>query len=285
MFSDRQRPIGVFDSGAGGLTVVRELFRLLPREQIIYFGDTGYVPYGPRPLAEIQRFALDACRFLEDRGAKLIVMGCNMSSAMALEIARTAASCPVLGTVQAGARLAVAATRAGRIGVAATEGTVKSRAYARAITKLLPQAKVMEQSCPLLVPAIEAGLCDGLLEEAVARSLSPLREWGPDTVVLGCTHYPLVREIIQAYIGEAVRLVDPAEALAAEAVEVLRKKGLLSPQAPRRPIVAYASGAADSLDEWYRYLMGEEIGPVQQIDIHADLASSRRRRPSREGVE
>ena len=268
MGRDRERPVGVFDSGAGGLTVVRMLLARLPHERVVYFGDTAYVPYGPRPPEEIRRFAADACRFLCHRGAKLIVMGCNMSSAMALAESREAAGCPVLGTVGAGAKAAVRASRGGRIGVAATEGTVNSGAYERAVKALRPEAQVLQQACPLLVPAVEAGVQDGLLREAVAQSLAPLREKRPDTVVLGCTHYPLIREEIGAFLGEQVELVDPAESLAAEAEEELVRRDLVATQGPERPIECYASGPPDSLRLWSARVLGVEIGIVEQVDIH-----------------
>lgn len=280
MGTERDRPIGVFDSGAGGLTVVRTLLRRLPRERVVYFGDTAYVPYGPRAPEEIRRFAVDACRFLGAHGAKLIVMGCNMSSAMALEEARAAADCPVLGTIDAGAQAAVAATTTGRIGIAATEGTVKSGAYERAIKALRPDAEVFQQPCPLLVPAVEAGVQDGLLAEAVAQSLEPLRACEPDTVVLGCTHYPLIRDEFRAFLGEEVRLVDPAEVLAEQAAEQLGvtelEPGVRGPLTlaglEARPtggvVRCYASGPADSLRVWARRVLGTELGLVEQIDIH-----------------
>ncbi len=266
--SDREHPIGVFDSGAGGLTVVRTLLCRLPAERIVYFGDTGYVPYGPRPPEEIRRFAVDACRFLCSHGAKLIVMGCNMSSAMALTESRQAATCPVLGTIEAGARAAVEATRGGRIGVAATEGTVRSGAYERAIRALLPEAEVFQQACPLLVPAVEAGVQDGLLRSAVDESVRPLGQHRPDTVILGCTHYPLVRDEIQAALGADVQLVDPAEILADQAAQTLAAEGLLSEACPERSLACYASGSADSLRLWATRVLALDVGPVEQTDIH-----------------
>ena len=261
-------PIGVFDSGAGGLTVVRTLLKRLPAERIVYFGDTGYVPYGPRPAHEIRRFAVDACRFLGGQGAKLIVMGCNMSSAMALDDARASTVCPVLGTIEAGAEAAVAASRFGRIGVAATEGTVKSGAYGRAIRARLAAAEVFEQPCPLLVPAVEAGVQDGALEEAVAQSLRPLVGHWPDTVILGCTHYPLVRGPIQAFLGPEVQLVDPAETLAEQAAELLAARGLLAETPPTHPVACHASGPPDSLTLWAQRVLGFDLGSVGRIDIH-----------------
>lgn len=268
MTADPRRPIGVFDSGAGGLTVVRTLLEQLPNEQIVYFGDTAYVPYGPRPPEEIRRFALDATRFLCGQNVKLIVMGCNMSSAMALEDARRAADCPVLGTIGAGARMAVNATRTGRIGVAATEGTVASGAYERAVRALRPEAEVIQQACPLLVPAVEAGIQDGQLDAAVADSLGALRSRSPDALILGCTHYPLLGTEIQHFMGPAVQLVDPAEALAEEAANALRAAHLLAHEPPSRPIVCYASGAPDSLRSWSSRLLQIDLGDVATVDIH-----------------
>lgn len=268
MTADYQRPIGVFDSGAGGLTVVRTLLQQLPNEQIVYFGDTAYVPYGPRPPEEIRRFALDATRFLCDHDVKLIVMGCNMSSAMALEDARRAADCPILGTIAAGARMAVEASRTGRIGVAATEGTVQSCAYERAVKALRPDAEIIQQACPLLVPAVEAGLQDGHLDAAIADSLASLRSEGPDALILGCTHYPLLRSEIQRFMGPDLQLIDPAEALAAEAANVLRAAGLLARSRPDQQIVCYASGPPESLRSWSSRLLEIDLHDVGSIDIH-----------------
>jgi glutamate racemase len=263
-----RRPIGVFDSGAGGLTVVKALLHRLPLESVVYFGDTAYVPYGPRPPEEIRRFAVDATQFLCEQGAKLIVMGCNMSSAVALNEARAAASCPVLGTVDAGSRAAVTATRTGRIGVAATEGTVRSGAYRNAMEALRPDIHVLEHACPLLVPTVESGLQDGQLDEAVARSLTLLKAEGPDTVILGCTHYPLLRPQIEAFFGPEVRLVDPAESLADQSAELLEAEGLASTKLPTKPIHCHASGAPDSLLRWASGFANLDLGPVEQIDIH-----------------
>jgi glutamate racemase len=250
------------------LTVARALLARLPHERLVYFGDTAYVPYGPRPAEEIRRFAADACRFLAAEGAKLIVMGCNMSSAMALQSSREVVSCPVLGTIEAGARAAALASRSGRIGVAATEGTVQSGAYGRALRALRGDAQVFEQACPLLVPAVEAGVQDGQLETVVAESVTPLRERELDTIILGCTHYPLVRAEIQAYLGPAVQLVDPAESLAEEAAAVLEEHHLLAKHVTGERIVCHASGPAESLSLWASRVLGLDIGPVRRVDIH-----------------
>lgn len=262
-------PIGVFDSGVGGLTVVRALARRLPRERVVYFGDTAYVPYGPRPPGEIRRFALDACRFLEDQGVKLVAMGCNMSSALALEHVRQGVGVPVLGTVQAGAQLTVASTRGGPVGVVATEGTVRSRAFSTAIGALRREVEVLEVACPDLVPLVEAGAAPGELQRAVARYVQPLREAGVDTLVLGCTHYPLLRPQFEAALGRAVRLVDPAVGLAQMAAEHLAEAGLLNPASADGVLLAcYASGSAESLCRVSGLLLGRPVSGVQQVDLH-----------------
>ncbi len=211
---------------------------------------------------------MDATRFLCRQGVKLIVMGCNMSSAMALEDARRTADCPVLGTIGAGARMAVDASHTGRIGVAATEGTVRSRAYERAVRALRPDAEVIQQACPLLVPAVEAGSQDGQLDGVVAQSLAPLRDRRPDTIILGCTHYPLLAPQIANFLGPDVQLIDPAEALALEAAQTLTAAGLLAHERPSSPVVCYASGPPDSLRNWSSRLLDVNLGNVSSVDIH-----------------
>lgn len=261
-------PIGVFDSGVGGLTVVRALARRLPRERVVYFGDTGYVPYGPRPPDEIRCFALDACRFLVAEGVKLIAMGCNMSSALALEHVRGAVAVPVLGTIAAGAQLAAEAAR-GVVGVAATEGTVRSRAFSAAIGALRPEVEVVEVACPDLVPLVEAGAPVADLQRAVTRYAAPLGEAHVDTLVLGCTHYPLLRPQWEAALGPEVRLVDPAVGLAQTAADQLAAAGLLSPELPGAVLPAcYASGSPDSLRRVSALLLGQAVCEVRRVDVH-----------------
>jgi glutamate racemase len=214
--STDQRPIGVFDSGVGGLTVLSELRRRLPAEATIYLGDNARAPYGPRPADEVRRFTLESVGWLLERDVKLLVLACNTATAQALEPVRRQAleaGVPVLGVVRPGAVAAAATTRSGRVGVIATAGTVESGAYPRAIQEADPRTRVHQQACPLLVPLVEAGRVDGPEVESVLRGyldqLLPSDD-GLDTLLLGCTHYPLLRAVIERLVGPGVSVVDSA---------------------------------------------------------------------------
>lgn len=220
-------PIGVFDSGLGGLTVVRELIRQLPNESIIYFGDTARVPYGPKGQDTVIRYSRDIAEFLRTQKVKAIVMACNTATAHALPTLRAEQDVPVIGVIEPGARAAVGATRAGRIGVIGTRGTIRSRAYERAIAKLAPEATVTAAACPLFVPLIEEGWLDSEPTRTIANGyLEPFAQGRVDTLVLGCTHYPLLKTVIGQTVGRQVRLIDSAEETAAETMRVLEAKGL-----------------------------------------------------------
>jgi glutamate racemase len=209
------RPIGVFDSGVGGLTVFREIARALPRQPLIYLGDSARVPYGTKSPETVIRYSLEAARHLLDRGIGMLVVACNTATAAALPALQAALSIPVIGVIEPGARAAVAATR-GRVGVIATEGTVKSHAYTRAIHAIDPAIEVVESAAPLFVPLAEEGWANTHVARQVAAIyLEPLLDAGIDTLVLGCTHYPILRGTIEGVAGESVRIVDSAETTAA----------------------------------------------------------------------
>ena len=199
------RPIGVFDSGVGGLTVLAELNRRLPDESTVYLGDNGRAPYGPRPAEEVRRFTAEAVDWLLRQDVKLLVLACNTATAHALPLVRAQSSVPVLGVVRPGAVAATAATRSHRVGVIATAGTVESGAYPAAIVEADAATHVAQLACPELVPMVEAGIVDGRRAESVLRAyLEPLlaAEPGMDTLLLGCTHYPLLRESIERIVGD-----------------------------------------------------------------------------------
>lgn len=218
-----ERAIGVFDSGVGGLTVLKEILRLLPEEQLCYLGDTARVPYGTKSPDTVRRYALEAATFLSRRQVKMLVVACNTASSVALSILEERFNLPVIGVIEPGARHAVAATRNGRIGVIGTEGTVKSGAYAHAIRTLAPDVQVSTAACPLFVPLVEEGWLDHAVTGMVAREyLAPLVEQGIDTLVLGCTHYPLLKPALRQVLGDGVRLIDSAEATAAMVADLLR---------------------------------------------------------------
>jgi glutamate racemase len=209
-----ERPIGVFDSGVGGLTVFREISRLLPGQSLIYLGDSARVPYGTKSAHTIIRYSLEAAQHLAERDVKMMVVACNTATAAALPALQQRLSIPVIGVIEPGARAAVAAT-SGKIGVIATEGTVRSQAYSKAIRALRPDVEVIESAAPLFVPLAEEGWANTHVAREVAEIyLSPLIDAGIDTLVLGCTHYPILRGTIEKVVGERVRIVDSAETTA-----------------------------------------------------------------------
>ena len=209
------RPIGVFDSGVGGLTVFREISRLLPGQSLIYLGDSARVPYGTKSAQTIIRYSLEAAQHLAERDVKMMVVACNTATAAALPALQQRLSIPVIGVIEPGARAAVAAT-SGKVGVIATEGTVRSQAYSKAIRALRPDVEVIESAAPLFVPLAEEGWANTHVAREVAEIyLSPLIDAGIDTLVLGCTHYPILRGTIEKVVGERVRIVDSAETTAA----------------------------------------------------------------------
>jgi len=223
---DRNLPIGIFDSGVGGLTVYRALHEHLPNERFVYLGDTARVPYGTKSLATVERYAVENAQFLAARGIKLLVVACNTASALALPAIRQGLNIDVAGVIGPGARAAVADRKGKRIGVIATESTVHSGAYTAAIKKADPDAIVSERACPLFVPLAEEGWADQEVARTVAETyLKDLRS-SLDTLVLGCTHYPILRDVIQATAGEQVELIDSGAATAREVKSLLAEKGL-----------------------------------------------------------
>jgi glutamate racemase len=224
-------PIGVFDSGIGGLTVAHEIIRQLPHESIIYFGDTARVPYGPKSPETVRRYSREIAGFLRDEGVKSIVIACNTATAHALSALRSEMDMPVIGVVEPGARAAVAATHSGHVGVIGTVGTIKSGAYERAIHELDPDILVTPRACPLFVPMVEEGWTEHEATRLVAREyLEPMLAAEIDTLVLGCTHYPLLKPLLRDVLGSDVRLIDSAEETAAETARTLSSAHLSADQ-------------------------------------------------------
>ncbi|MDE2039706.1 MAG: glutamate racemase [Elusimicrobia bacterium] len=220
------RPIGVFDSGLGGLTVLSALARRMPEEHLIYFGDTAHVPYGSKSRQAVARYSLEIARFLERRGIKVLVVACNTSSALALPLIKRAVKVPVVGVVDSGVR-AVAAGGYRRVGVIGTEATIASLAYQRALRRALPKAAIAARACPLLVPLVEEGWWDRRVTEEVAREyLRPLLARRIEALVLGCTHYPLLKRTLGRIAGARVALVDSAEETALRTERLLSASGL-----------------------------------------------------------
>ena len=220
-------PIGVFDSGLGGLTVVKELMRQLPREDIVYYGDTARVPYGTKSKESIIRFSVENAQVLLRREVKMIVVACNSSSSYALGVLRKKFPVPVVGVIQPGARKAVEVTRGGRVGIIATSATIRSRSYVKAIERVDPSVRVFGQACPLFVPIVEEGWMDKELAVLVAREyLKDLKKRKVDALILGCTHYPLLKKTIRKVMGKETFLVDSAQEVAREVKELLACEGL-----------------------------------------------------------
>ena len=225
-----RRPVGVFDSGVGGLTVVHELMRQLPHESLIYFGDTARVPYGNKSPDTVRRYSREILDFLVKRDVKLVVVACNTASAHALVDLMQVSPVPVQGVIEPGARAAVQASRSGRIGVIGTAGSMRSGAYERAILKLAPGSRVSQRACPLFVPFVEEGWLEHSATRLVAEEyLAPLREEGIDTLVLGCTHYPLLKPLLSQVMGPDIRLIDSAEETAAAVSRELGSSTLHAP--------------------------------------------------------
>ena len=260
-------PIGVFDSGIGGLTVVRELMRQLPDESIIYFGDTARVPYGPKSPETVRRYSREITTFLAEQGVKAVVVACNTATAHALEALRAELPLPVIGVVEPGARAAVQATSDGEIGVIGTAGTVNSGAYERAIRALSPSARITARACPLFVPLVEEGWVDTAPTRLIAREyLCPLASKHVDTLVLGCTHYPLLKSLISEVMGPDVRLIDSAEETAAETARVLDAQGLRGgPGRPRHRFIA--SDAPDQFLRLGQRFLGESLDGVETVTL------------------
>jgi glutamate racemase len=230
MVMPRSAPVGVFDSGIGGLTVAHEVIRQLPHESVLYFGDTARVPYGPKSPDTVRRYSREIAGFLRDQGVKGIVIACNTATAHALTVLRDEFDMPVIGVVEPGARAAVSVTTGGRIGVIGTVGTIKSGAYERAIRAINSDVFITARACPLFVPLVEEGWTDHEATRLIAREyLAPLVAADIDTLVLGCTHYPLLKPLLCEVLGPDVRLIDSAEETAAETARTLAGAGLAAP--------------------------------------------------------
>jgi len=251
MVMPRSAPVGVFDSGIGGLTVAHEVIKQLPHESVLYFGDTARVPYGPKSPDTVRRYSREIADFLRDQGVKSIVIACNTATAHALTALREQFDMPVIGVVEPGARAAVAVTTRGRIGVIGTVGTIKSGAYERAIRAIDSDVFITARACPLFVPLVEEGWTDHDATRLVAREyLEPMIAADIDTLVLGCTHYPLLKPLLRDVLGPDVRLIDSAEETAAETARTLAAANLT---------------ASDGADPTYRFVASDD--PLQFLQL------------------
>jgi glutamate racemase len=265
-----ERPIGVFDSGMGGLTVLHECLVTLPHEDFVYLGDAARLPYGPRPLEEIRRFAAEIGGYLEGQGVKLVVAACNSATAAALPDLQLRLTVPVIGVLAPEAHAAVLATRNRRIGLLATEATVASGRYADLVHALDAGVELVPVACPRLVPLIEGD--DPFAEattEAVREYAAPLREAGVDTVILGCTHYPLIKPIFQRVFGRGVTLVFSAEETAREVAETLARKGIENADSREGAYRFLTTGEPEAFREMGRRFLQLPIAAAEHVELAA----------------
>ncbi len=264
----REKAIGVFDSGVGGLTVAREIMNQLPNEKIVYFGDTARVPYGSKSKETIITFSKQIAQFLCTKQVKAIVIACNTASAFALESLKQELDIPVIGVIEPGAKTAAETTKNNKIGVIGTIGTVNSGIYTEYLRKIKPEALVYSKACPLFCPLVEENwLYDSITIETAERYLSELKGYGVDTLVLGCTHYPLLRHTLQKVMGDKVELVNPAYETALELKRVLEEQGLSCQEWSKHDHEFYVSDGADKFRAFANTILPCDVVETSAVNI------------------
>ncbi|MEW5804445.1 MAG: glutamate racemase [bacterium] len=262
------KPIGIFDSGVGGLTVVREIINILPYENIIYLGDTARVPYGVKSRDTVTRYAFQTSRFLLTQGVKVIVIACNTASAFALGRLRDHFSLPCLGVIEPGVRVALKNTMTGRIGIIGTAGTISSQAYVQAMKAINPDVEIFSQPCPLFVSLVEEALIEHSVTYQVAQMyLEPLIQKRIDTLILGCTHYPLLKKVISDIMGPGVALVDSAISIALELKTILAREELSNPQKTLGEHRFFVTDTPEQFQKLGKLFLQQKIFSVEHVDI------------------
>lgn len=270
MNKKKTAPIGVFDSGVGGLTVAREIMRNLPKEDIVYFGDTARVPYGSKSKDNIIRYSRQIINFLKTKDVKAIVIACNTASALALEEMKKEFDLPIIGVVEPGARAALTVSKTRKIGVIGTEATVRSSMYEKIIQGANPEAEVIAKACPLFVPLVEEGFKKHpVTEQIIDYYLSSLKESEIDALILGCTHYPLLRSKIREYVGEKIELINPAYETAMDLKQLLKELDMENPdiEGDHGSYSFYVSDAADKFKQFANSILPYDIETTRQINI------------------
>lgn len=266
----KSAPIGVFDSGVGGLTVAREIMRHLPNEDIVYFGDTARVPYGSKSKDNIIRYSKQIIHFLKTKGVKAIVIACNTASALALDVVREESDIPIIGVVEPGARAALAVTTSKKIGVIGTEATVRSAMYEKIMEAMDPEVSVTAKACPLFVPLVEEGFTKHpVTDEIIDYYLESMTKSDIDALILGCTHYPLLRSRIREYVGEKITLVNPAYETAMDLKKILKDHDMENPdtEGDHGSYSFYVSDAADKFKQFANSILPYDIETTKQIQI------------------
>jgi len=262
------KSIGIFDSGVGGLTVLKEVVKALPQEDTIYLGDTARVPYGTKSPETVTRYALQVTSFLVERDIKLLVVACNTASAVSLDALKNHFSIPIIGVIEPGAKRAVSVTRSGKVGVIGTTATIQSSAYSKAIKKIDRGIEVVTRACPLFVPLAEEGWVDNEVARLTARNyLQGLKDEGVDTLVLGCTHYPLLKGIIAEVMGDGVRLVDSAEETARTVAETLGAGDILRPSSEKGNHHFFVTDVPAGFIRVGNRFLGGRLGDVYQVNL------------------
>jgi len=270
------KAIGIFDSGVGGLTVLKEVEKALPQEDTIYLGDTARVPYGTKSPETVTRYSTEITSFLVSRDIKLLVVACNTASACALETLKKHFSIPIVGVIEPGARRAASVTRTGKVGVIGTEGTIRTSAYTKAIKRINPEIEVVTRACPLFVPLAEEGWIDNEVTRMVADIyLGGLKNQGVDTLVLGCTHYPILKKTIGESMGEGVQLVDSAEETARTVAEILRNSSLLRPASEKGNHHYFVTDVPAGFIKVGNRFLGGALGDVHQVSLEKEGAQVR----------
>lgn len=267
-FMDRTNPIGFFDSGIGGLTVVKAVSQLLPNENIVYFGDTARVPYGSKSNDTVVEYSLQAANFLLRKNIKLLVVACNTASSVALKDLKRFLTIPVIGMIEPGSKMALRESRNGKVGVIGTNATINNRAYSQELKKLNPKLKVYEKACPLFVPIAEEGWIDHKATELIAKEyLTELKSKNIDSLVLGCTHYPILKDVIQKVMGKSVKLVDSGSPAAQLVDEYLNGRGLrnISNQIGKREF--YVSDIPTKFREVAERFLGKKITHLHKVEL------------------
>lgn len=265
-----QAPIGVFDSGFGGLTVMKEIMRQLPGENLIYFGDTARVPYGTKSKGTVLKYSRQIVHFLMTKEVKAIVVACNTASALALEEIKQEIDIPIIGVVEPGAKMAAETTETKTIGIIGTDSTIKSGIYTSYLRKLDPEITVVSRACPLFVPLVEEGLLeDRITDDVIERYLHELKDYGIDSLILGCTHYPLIRNAIRRYMGPDVHLVNPAYETAKSLKAMLKEQDLINRSGNPAGYQYYVSDGVDSFISFASDVLPCHVEKAEIVDIES----------------
>ena len=265
-----QAPIGVFDSGVGGLTVVKEIMRQLPEENMVYFGDTARVPYGSKSKKTVLKDARQIVHFLQQKEVKAIVVACSTASALALDEIEQELAVPVIGVVEPGAKMAAESTKTNVIGIIGTESTIKSGIYAKYLRKIHSDITVVSRACPLFVPLVEEGLLeDRITDDVIERYLHEFKEYGIDSLILGCTHYPLIRNAIARYMGQEVTLINPAYETAKSLKQMLAEQNILNKSGEMAQYEYYVSDGVEKFSSFAARVLPCHVDQATVIDIES----------------